>query len=219
MVVKTWSDIDLNGIKGILWDLDNTLYLYDSVHQIAFKACKDKALLMYGLNEETFNSCWKMARNKVHDDLHGQGASHSRLLYLQKLFEFAFGNTNPEFAIDLEEIYWSVFLKEMKWRSGAKQLMHDAKSKGIEMAIVTDLTTHIQLRKFIKLGLNEFVRFLVSSEEAGVEKPHPNIFRLALEKLNLKAQDVIMIGDNFEKDIKGAEAIGIKAYWIDDKTK
>jgi putative hydrolase of the HAD superfamily len=55
---------------------------------------------------------------------------------------------------------------------------------------------------------------MLSSEEAGIEKPSPVIFGKALSKLNLKAEEVIMIGDNEEKDILGAEAMGIKSYLI-----
>jgi putative hydrolase of the HAD superfamily len=45
------------------------------------------------------------------------------------------------------------------------------------------------------------VDYLVSSEEAGAEKPDPKVFELSLEKLGLKKDEVVMIGDNYEKDI------------------
>lgn len=219
MVTAFWKDIDIDNIKGILWDMDNTLYLYEPVHKIAYEACMKAASERYGIDEESFGKQWKAARNKVHHDLHGQGASHSRLLYVQKVFEYQFGYTNPSFALEMEQVYWTEFLDRMIWREGALELMENAKSKGIQMAIVTDLTAAIQLRKFIRLELGRYVRFLVSSEEAGVEKPGAGIFQLALDKLDLKAEDVIMIGDSFEKDFQGAQALGIQAYLIDDSTR
>jgi putative hydrolase of the HAD superfamily len=217
MVVENWNKISLDGVKGILWDLDNTIYIYESVHKIAYQETRNTAL-DFEISESQFDAYWKKSRDIVHNQLHGQGASHSRLLYLQKLHEFAKGFTSSEFGLKLEEVYWSTFLNSMKVREGALELMNNARLNGIEMAIVTDLTAQIQLRKLEKLSLNQYVRYMVSSEEAGVEKPEPAIFQLALDKLNLKPSEVIMIGDSYEKDIKGAESIGIKAYQIDDNT-
>lgn len=218
MVSGRWSDISIDGKQGILWDLDNTLYLYEPTHKTAYAACRSLAEQKFGISHADFDTYWKQARNKVHHTLHGLGASHSRLLYLQNLHELWKGHTNAEFAMVLEEHYWSVFLDNMQWRQGAFELMEKAHGSGVQMAIVTDLTAHIQLRKFEKLGLDRYVKYLISSEEAGVEKPEPYIFLLALEKLNLKPEQVIMIGDSFEKDIQGAQKLNISAYQIDDNT-
>ena len=51
-------------------------------------------------------------------------------------------------------------------------------------------------------------------EEAGIEKPNKLIFNLSLEKIKLQYKDVIMVGDSFSKDIKGAKELGIKSYLI-----
>ena len=64
----------------------------------------------------------------------------------------------------------------------------------------------------------KYLNHLVTSEEAGCEKPGQNIFRLALEKLNLEANEVCMIGDNFDKDIIGASNVSIQSIWL-NRTK
>jgi putative hydrolase of the HAD superfamily len=102
----------------------------------------------------------------------------------------------------------------MVFNLGVEAFLQEAKDKGIKMCIVTDLTAQIQMRKWIKLDLGRYIDFLVSSEEAGIEKPASYMFELAMEKLGVKAEDCIMIGDSEEKDIKGAEALGIKAYKV-----
>ena len=218
MVVTDWNDIDLNNIKGILLDLDNTLYTYDRPHQIAYEFCRTKALEDFKIEYSAFDSAWKVARNKVHNDLHGQGASHSRLLYFQKQYEFLFDVTNADYALQMESHYWSVFLDHIEWRTGAKNFLEKAKYLGLKICIVTDLTTSIQLKKWNKMGLYQFVQFMVSSEESGIEKPGKYIFELAMEKLKLIPENVIMIGDNEMKDILGAEALGIKSFLITEAT-
>ncbi len=218
MDLNNWNLIPLDGVKGVLLDLDNTLYNYDRCHHKAMEACIMQASMKFGIEEDIFSSLLKDARSRVHKDLHGQGASHSRLLYFQKLYENFAGYTNAEFALNMEALYWDVFLTEMTWYPGAKEFIESSIEKGIKFCIVTDLTAQIQLQKFLHLGLQNLVHFLLSSEEAGIEKPNPYIFEMALEKLKLNPSDVIMIGDSLEKDIKGAENFGIKAYLIKDNT-
>lgn len=218
MVTVNWNDIELNNIKGILLDLDNTLYDYEPTHQKAYEFCKLKALQDFNIAHEAFDSAWKKARNKVHEDLHGQGASHSRLLYFQKQHEYLFEFTNADYTLQMEAWYWDVFLDHLEWREGAKNFLEKAKGLGLKVCIVTDLTAAIQLKKWNKMGLHRYIQFLVSSEESGVEKPGKYIFELALEKLGLKTGEVIMIGDSEKKDIMGAEAIGITSYLITETT-
>ena len=64
------------------------------------------------------------------------------------------------------------------------------------------------------MNLEEKINFIVTSEEAGIEKPNKLIFNLSLEKIQLQYKDVIMVGDSFSKDIKGANELGIKSYLI-----
>lgn len=208
------NHIPLSNIKAILLDLDDTLYAYKPCHQAGYEACKVMALEIYNISHRDFEVAWKAGRVKVHHDLHGQGASHSRLLYAQKASESLFGKTHPVFALEMEEAYWSVFLETMEFKPGVEAFLQEAKEKGIKMCIVTDLTSQIQMRKWLKLDLGRFIDFLVSSEEAGVEKPGGYMFGLAMEKLGVKAEECIMIGDSEEKDIKGAEAMGIKGYKV-----
>ena len=57
----------------------------------------------------------------------------------------------------------------------------------------------------------------MTSEEAGKEKPDKKMFTLAMEKLNLFPEQIIMIGDSFQKDVKGAEAVGIHSILYNQK--
>ena len=71
--------------------------------------------------------------------------------------------------------------------------------------IITDLTTQIQFRKIVHLELDEYIDYIVTSEEAGYDKPHPAPYKLALKKLNFNKNKIIwMFGDDPIKDIKGS---------------
>ncbi len=70
------------------------------------------------------------------------------------------------------------------------------KKNSIKICLITDLTASIQFRKIINTKMDKYIDFVVTSEEAGVEKPDSVIFSLALSKLGLSSGEVIMIGDD-----------------------
>lgn len=63
-------------------------------------------------------------------------------------------------------------------------------------------------------GLGRCFRTVVDSAVVGVRKPDPAIFQLAIDRLNLKAEDVTVIGDSFKKDIEPALSLGCQAIWL-----
>ncbi len=201
--------------KGILLDIDNTIYDYNKVHYFA----KNK-VLNYCI--DTFNLCnddviyaYERARKQVHVELSETAASHNRLLYFQKMLEIL--NINPiKHSLKLYNIYWDNFLEVIIPFEEIYLLLDKYKDR---ICLITDLTAHIQYRKINKIGLEKYCDKLVTSEETGHEKPHPYIFISALNKLGLRADEVCMIGDNFKKDILGSAALGIESIWFNHEDK
>jgi putative hydrolase of the HAD superfamily len=56
---------------------------------------------------------------------------------------------------------------------------------------------------------------IVDSRSHGRVKPHPTIFRAALERLDVEATDAVMVGDSLEEDVEGARALGMRAILVD----
>jgi putative hydrolase of the HAD superfamily len=54
----------------------------------------------------------------------------------------------------------------------------------------------------------------VSSSEHGLMKPHPSIFRAALDLVNVAAEDAVMVGDSVRQDVDGAVAAGMRAVLV-----
>jgi FMN phosphatase YigB (HAD superfamily) len=63
-------------------------------------------------------------------------------------------------------------------------------------------------------GLSPLLDAVVESARVGIEKPDPAIYRLAAQRLALVPEDVVMVGDNFDRDIRAARAIGMRAIWL-----
>lgn len=64
------------------------------------------------------------------------------------------------------------------------------------------------------LRLTPYFEFILSSSETRAQKPDPQIFRLALQKLNLPAEDVLHIGDSRTADYEGARRAGLRAFHL-----
>lgn len=62
--------------------------------------------------------------------------------------------------------------------------------------------------------LEVYFNSIIESALVGIRKPNPAIFSLGVEKLNLKAEKVVVIGDSYDKDIVPATSIGCKTIWL-----
>ena len=65
------------------------------------------------------------------------------------------------------------------------------------------------------LGLAPYLDFAVTSLEAGAEKPHPPIFRAALERADVEPDSAVHVGDQTTSDVEGARAVGINPVLLD----
>ena len=81
--------------------------------------------------------------------------------------------------------------------------------KKLVLGILTDLTAHIQYRKLEALEISDFFDMIITSEEAGEDKPSDKMFNLLFEKTKNNPDELLMIGDSQEKDIAGAQKHGI----------
>jgi putative hydrolase of the HAD superfamily len=194
---------------AVLFDTDNTLYPYDPAHRVALQAVRDKVVSRFAVTQQIFDEAFSDARNQVKARLKGQAACHNRLLYLQRMLEIMGLGSQVMTALDLEQTYWRTFLSNAALFDGIKELLDELRLLGIPTAIVTDLTAQIQFRKLVYFGLDSYFDYIVTSEEAGFDKPHPAPFQIAVEKMRPKGDHVWMIGDSASADIKGArDAIG-----------
>ncbi len=63
-------------------------------------------------------------------------------------------------------------------------------------------------------GLSALLDTVVESAHVGLEKPDPRIYRLAAERLGLRAGEIVMVGDNFDRDVRAARSAGLRAIWL-----
>lgn len=189
---------------AILFDTDNTLYPYDPAHIAAQSAVRAKVISTFSIEPAAFDKAFSEARNQVKARLKNTAASHSRLLYLQRMLEIIGLGSQVLLALDFEQTYWRTFLSNAVLFDEVKELLDDLRLLGVPTAIVTDLTAQIQFRKVVYFGLDHYFDYIVTSEEAGFDKPHEAPFQIAVEKMRPKGSCIWMIGDNPVNDVRGA---------------
>ncbi len=189
---------------AFLFDTDNTLYPYDPAHAAAMQAVRRKVASTFSIGEADFDKAYDEARRQIKHRLKRTASSHSRLLYLQRMLEIMGLGSQVLLALDFEQTYWRSFLSNAVLFDGVKDVLDDIRLLGIPTAIVTDLTAQIQFRKVVYFGLDHYFDYIVTSEEAGHDKPHEAPFQIAIEKMRPKGNIVWMVGDNPVNDILGA---------------
>lgn len=203
--------IALRQFKGVLLDMDNTLYDYAPCHAYALKKCHTFFNRnVRRISFEKFQALYLKGREAVKKHNRHTVGSRSRHLYFQSMLENTCGKTDVKNSLRLGDIYWESFLKRLVRQPWVLPFLKDAKKHGIKIVVVTNLESSIQYKKLLRLGIEDFVNFIVTSEEAGIEKPDPKIYKLALDKIGLTAEDVVMIGDDAKEDGAGAMAMGIQ---------
>lgn len=194
---------------AVLFDTDNTLYPYDPANAAAVAAVVAKATQMFTIDAGQVRTALEQARTQTKQRLGDTASSHSRLLYYQRMLELLGLGSQVLLALDLEQTYWRTFLSNAVLFDGLKEFLDELRLAGVPTAIVTDLTAQIQFRKIVYFGLDHFFDYIVTSEEAGFDKPHPAPFRIAVEKMRPTGDCIWMVGDNPVNDIAGArKAIG-----------
>ncbi|MGZ4123797.1 MAG: HAD family hydrolase [Tumebacillaceae bacterium] len=90
--------------------------------------------------------------------------------------------------------------------------LQELTAKGWQHAIVSN---HVpELEQIVEgLGLAPHMTKIINSAWVGYEKPHPQIYRYALEQMN-HPETVWMVGDSLTADVQGAEAYGINAILV-----
>ena len=86
--------------------------------------------------------------------------------------------------------------------------------KRFRLALVTNGIPDVQRTKVERTGLAELGDVLIISGELGYGKPDRRVYEETLRHLDLSPDECIMVGDNFRRDVAGAEDAGIRSVWI-----
>jgi putative hydrolase of the HAD superfamily len=208
MSLNSFNRIDIASCKGVLVDIDDTLYDYSASHSKAIEAC---CSAFSKLSFEEFNNRYITARKFVTLNM-PKGVCRSRFFAFEIMFREMSLKSPYVLASSYENLYWDTFTENMRLAEGVFDFLQRCKCYKIPVCALSDMQTRFQVQKLKVLKLTLLIDYLVCSEEVGDEKPSPKMFIAGLDRLRICAQDAIMVGNDELKDIKGANSLGIRAF-------
>lgn len=88
-------------------------------------------------------------------------------------------------------------------------------ANGYRMGIISNAGDDQDVQQLAqRFGINQYFDFILSSAACSYRKPHPRIFEMALSKWYLLPTEAVMVGDNLDADIYGAQNAGLYGVWI-----
>lgn len=96
------------------------------------------------------------------------------------------------------------------------EMLNRLQQSGFQLGLITNARGHFQMRNIRALDLERHFRVISISEWGGLRKPESAIFRKALSRLEVSAEESVYVGDHPVNDIEGAQGAGMKAIWKRD---
>lgn len=201
-------------IRSVIFDLDGTLYDYDTAHTVGYRYLRQYAKTELGMDGLVFDTAYQSAMKQIEQSLGIPCASlHDRYLRFQILLENA-GLPLAPHVWNLTTLYWNTLLEAMVPSPGMLECIPALKRAGYRLGIGTNMHVDYQLLKLERLGVISNLDFVVTSEEVFVEKPSPRFFLHCVRKANCTPEECLFIGDNIDLDVLGAQRAGLQALWF-----
>lgn len=189
-------------LKGIIFDLDNTLLDRTKT----FGQFTTKFLQQYFDHVVETQALY----GKI-IDFDQDGYRDKTELFAQLIDEFPW-KERPTVQ-DLMSFYEAEYVSSAVAMEHAHEVLSSLRGK-YKTALITNGRTMIQYGKIDQLSMRDHFDAILVSEEAEVKKPDPQIFNMALERLQLSPEQCVYIGDHPVNDVEGAAAIGMNTIWI-----
>ena len=200
-------------IKAVLFDFDETLQDRTAAFDKYADAFMDEFLPQISKEEK---------QKRINDMVKtGNGGYVVRTKWYQQLIDMWQWKNAPS-AQMLAEHYdtkfgtFNVIFKE------TVPLLKELRAKGIKTGVITNGPSVLQHTKLDNSGLLPYCDIVVVSGDINVHKPDAQIFKYTADKLGLKAEECLYVGDHPVNDIEGALGAGMKAVrmnwgWFKDK--
>ena len=202
-------------IKNLFIDLDDTLW---DIHQNG-KECLEEIYIDYGYEEyyPTFDAYYDVYMPNNHRlwALYRDGAIQKNELIVERFLVPVreFGVDDPLYAKRLSDDFLERTTRKTRLIEGTIELLEYLKPK-YRMHILSNGFREVQYKKIENAGLAPYFDKIILSEDAGINKPHPDMFTHALKNTNSRRDQTVMIGDSWEADIAGAYNSRIAQIWF-----
>lgn len=199
-------------IKAILFDIDDTLFPTTAFALEARKAAV-KAMVAAGLD---------FPEDVVFDELleviaeFSSNYSHHFNKLIERLDPNRQHSGNPDLIIAAGvSAYHDTKFRSLAPFKDVTRALRAAREKGLIVGVLSHGWTSKQAEKLVRLGLAHHFdpNAIFISEQLGINKPNPKLYRRACHRLGLAPSEVIYVGDNPAHDVVPAKGLGMTTVW------
>ncbi|GAB3235862.1 YjjG family noncanonical pyrimidine nucleotidase [Algoriphagus aestuariicola] len=207
--------------QHIFFDLDHTLWDYDrNVSESLSELYHIYGLVNLGIPTfEIFFQSFHHVNFQLWDWYNvGKIDKHNlRKERFPRIFSHA-GGKSEAIPLDFEEDFMNRTSAKPHVFPHAKEILTYLRTK-YHIHVITNGFNESQDKKMKSAGLDGFFELVVTSETTGHKKPDPRIFKYAMDQLNTGPNACLMIGDNPDSDILGAQRAGIDQVFFNPEGK
>jgi len=189
-------------IKGVVFDLDNTLLDFMKMKEFAVKAAI-KGMIEAGLKVNEDKSYIEI--NSIYEEFGWEN---------QKVFdvflEKTIGHVDNKFLAAGIVAYRRAREANLMAYPNVNKTLLALSKLGIKLGVVSDAPSREAWMRIYYLNLYHYFDVVITYDDSGERKPSPIPFQLALDGMGLRPEETIMIGDWPERDVVGAQQIGMK---------
>lgn len=211
----------MNIISDVFFDLDRTLWDFDRNSESALSILYEELKLgNYSPSFDEFLNVYRTINAKYWND-YGNGKIDKIQLRNGRFIDTlkAFQIFDEEVGKLMGERYLQISPYQTHLFPSTKEVLLELKNNNYRLHIITNGFKEVQFTKLKNSGIIDFFDDVLCSEEVGKAKPHPLVFKNALDRAKTTAGQSIMIGDDFRADVMGAENAGIRGVLFDPEKK
>ena len=192
-------------IKAVIFDLDNTLLDFMTMKKEAVMSAIS-SMKEAGLDIDVDNSYKEIM------DIYEVNGWENQLVF-DKFLKNKLGYIDSKYLAAGIVAYRRAKEANLKAYPNVEKTLDHLLENNIKLAIVSDAPSREAWMRIYYLGLHNFFETVITFDESGERKPSPTPFKLALGRLNLSKDEVLMVGDWPERDMVGASSVGIKTIF------
>jgi HAD superfamily hydrolase (TIGR01509 family) len=205
-------------IAGILLDLGETLLTFGKVD--APRLFEEGSRLAYDRLRELgfplpsfrrYHCCKLLAIRWAYCRGHALGRELDAIRLLRRMHRRLGMRFSRELAMELASLWYEPLRRRASVEPGTARLLRDFRDSGLVLGLVSNtfVPAHVLESHLASEGLLEFLPVRVYSCDTIYRKPHPRIFRAALERTGLDPARTLYVGDRPWFDVHGANRVGM----------
>jgi len=203
--------------QHLFFDLDRTLWDFDGNSRITLREIFENRDLQQklGTDFDGFIRFYKPYNLQLWDQ-YKQGQIEKAYLSVERFAGSLrhFGLDDVDLATKISKDYLTISPTKTKLFPDALEVLETLKAD-YQMHIITNGFNEVQFVKLENSGLMPFFKNIITSEMIGVQKPKPEIFSYAMAQSDANKEESLMIGDDQDSDIIGAQNAGMDQVFVD----